>query len=105
MPPDLPYWEVSQATRARLRRGDGGQWRRPKRQAPQGISATSISRTKAMHVNDQQQALNQLPPDLRADAELTALVAQTLGVTPGHALSAAAQLVTAYRAREAGSRG
>lgn len=56
-------------------------------------------------LTDQQAAAARLPDALRADAELTALVAQTLGTTSGTGLAAAAALVVAHRNREAGSDG
>ena len=85
---DLPYWQLPHADRVRLRR-------KPE---------TCNNRTNRM-ATDQRVALSRLPDALRADAELTALVAQALGVNAGHGLAAAAALVIAHREREAADRG
>lgn len=86
---DLPYWQLPHAARVRLRR-------KPE---------TCSNRTNRRMATDQRLALSRLPDALRADAELTALVAQALGVNAGHGLAAAAALVIAHREREAADRG
>ena len=51
---------------------------------------------------DRANALAQLPPELAADVELTLTTAQALATSlQGHDVIAAAQLVVAFRAREA----